>query len=1355
MRECIQFEIVRWLCDDRATILRQSCDDRATFVRDAGKICAPVSLVTEDVRTAGELKCRLTGLSIITSEEDSVRWLFGTLAKRKAEVLPVTKTARLGFINMASCCLATVFLVFTLLLPSGDGQPHLRTPGDVIIPALIPIHPAGHVPFTCGDVVPATSLQLVEAFLFALDAINRDPALLPGVQLGGVVIDSCNSPEIAALEVTNLLSGGAGYLGDDKDKVVGFVSGESDQVTAAVASVLASTQTPQISYTTTSAALNDNVLYPYLFRALPSEKTHGAVLAEIVKALKWTYVSVVVSDDVYGSTNQRAFRRIAENNDVCISSTQAVRQNSTDADLDYVISVLRSKQGAKGVALLLQMEAIQRVFEAAMRAGVSSQFQWLGFGVKDVLELTNFDSVARGSVSLETETQEIDTFKEHLKTLNPANYTRNPSFRTFWEQYFQCDLFPGNGAFGQNCTGDEVLDENSGIEQDPLVLPLFNAVYSFAHALEAVLSGGCLGPVSACVAGKGARFFEKLKRMSFVSVSGSNFRFTQDRFAEPVFDVLNNKRMSGGAFAMTKVGRYAGGILQLNPSDVYTYNDQNMPVASTSYCVGACPECARSDDVIYIPGDVIIPAVFPIHSGQPSSRFGCGALRSKAVVQDVQALLYALDKINADRDILPTIRLGTVVLDSCSSGAKAVKDASNLQSTGKTSRGDPVAPIAGYVGSSMAEKQKVNVTIAVLKRLGFSYVSVVNSEEEMYKLLRDDFVSAAIQQGICIATEVEVKRFHGSGDYDNTIMTLKEHAEKGAEAVVLFLPSAQARSLISATSRSSTIGLFTWVSALGLEDDNAFFSTNVTLKHATRGALRLETEVGKSQAFENYVSSLTPGQNTRNPWFKPFWQYLFQCDLPGTVAKYGRQCGSDSRVVNFDFLDDGCALSTINAVVSMARGIHQYWRETCSTPGLCDAYWSSVGRLQEIVEKIKAVSYTDESGGIFRFTPSGDAAARMKILNYQRQSWNMDGQHSPVDAVDGSRLRRGRRGAPPDLRLQRHVLLSAVYQRPLLKPTGINATRNVFAPITDLESLWGLLVVVAAGLGVAIMTIFTCYVTVTLQSIQTKRSSTALGYLLLVGILLMFVTVVFFVIEPTDAVCGLRRAGLALAYAVCFAAMLAKIARTGMARPPSSPVMFVIALLLISVQVAVSVEWLILVPPKTVYTVVNKDNKVEYIFQCAVRKESLIQSLTYVMFLGLLTLIFAIVKSTRRERTSEIICISNSAWLTGFILVAWTIMHTLGATSLKREHWRDPAVCIGLVITGWILLLFMFIPKLWTLARLKRRHHLRKVNAENQRRARAVSHPPRQNIVNGNATSRSRGSDNSRPSQPPLYGDVA
>ncbi|XP_035696128.1 metabotropic glutamate receptor 3-like [Branchiostoma floridae] len=1307
---------------------------------------------------------------------------------------------------MAPCCLATVSLVFTLLLPNGEGQPHLRTPGDVIIPALIPVHPAGHVPFTCGDVIPPTSLQLVEAFLFALDVINRDSALLPGVTLGGVVIDSCNSPEIAALEVTNFLSGGTGYLSDDKDKVAGFISGESDQVTAAIASVLASTQTPQISYTTSSATLNDDLLYPYLFRSLPSEKTHGAVLAEIVKALKWTYVSVVVSDDVYGLTNQKAFRRIAGNDDVCISSTQYVRQNSTDADLDYVISVLRSKQGAKGVVLLLQTEGIQRVFEAATRAGVSAQFQWLGFGMKDIIEQNNFDSVAKGSMSLETETRQINTFKDYLKTLNPANYTRNPSFRIFWEQYFHCDLSPQNGTFGQNCAGNEVLDGDSGFEQDPLVLPVFNAVYSFAHALEAVLSGGCLGPVSACVMGKGVRFFERLKSLSFQSVSGSNFRFTPDRFADPVFDVLNYKRIPGGAFEMTKVGRYAGGTLQLNPSDVSAYNDQNMPVASTSYCVGTCHECARSDYVIYIPGDVIIPAVFPIHSSQSSSPFACGALRSKAVVQEVEALLYALDKVNADRELLPTIRLGTVIIDSCSSGVKAVRDASNLHSTGKTPRGDLVSPIAGYIGSSMAdesqqlapfldglqipeigtcqnnrlltdrsrypnflntvssEKQKVNVTTAILRRLGFSYVSVVNSEDKMFRMLKNDFVSAANRQGMCIATEVEVKKFHESGDYDRTIAALKEHAEKGAEAVVLFLSSAQARSLIGAASRGDAVGLFTWVSAFGLGDDNAFFSSNVTLKHATRGALRLETEIGKSQTFENYVSSLTPGQNKRNPWFKPFWQYLFQCDLPGTIAKYGRQCGSDSRVVNFDFLDDGCALSTINAVVSMATGIHQYWRETCSTPGLCDSYWSSVGRLQEIVDKISAVSYTDESGGIFKFTPSGDASARMKILNYQRQSGGSYGykevgtwtdntlQLTPwtVRAYSAEGIERRPTSACKDT-----SFCPQCNNVPSSKPTGINATRNVFAPITDLESLWGLLVVVAAGLGVTIMTIFTCYVTVTLQSIQTKRSSTALGYLLLVGILLMFVTVVFFVIEPTDAVCGLRRVGLALAYAVCFAAMLAKIARTGMARPPSSPVMFVIAILLIAVQVAVSIEWLILVPPKAVYTAVTNDNTVKYIFQCAVRKESLIQSLTYVMFLGLLTLIFAIAKSTRRERTSEIVCISNSAWLTGFILVAWTIMHTLGATSLKKEDWRDPAVCTGLVITGWILLLFMFIPKLWTLARLKRRHHLRKVNAENQRRARAVSHPPRQNIVNGNATSRSRGSDNSRPSQPPLYGDVA
>lgn len=43
--------------------------------------------------------------------------------------------------------------------------------------------------------------------------------------------------------------------------------------------------------------------------------------------------------------------------------------------------------------------------------------------------------------------------------------------------------------------------------------------------------------------------------------------------------------------------------------------------------------------------------------------------------------------------------------------------------------------------------------------------------------------------------------------------------------------------------------------------------------------MKLQSEVVKS--FDDYYLKLRLDTNTRNPWFPEFWQYRFQCRLPG------------------------------------------------------------------------------------------------------------------------------------------------------------------------------------------------------------------------------------------------------------------------------------------------------------------------------------------------------------------------------------------------------------------------------------------------------------------------------------------
>ena len=55
-----------------------------------------------------------------------------------------------------------------------------------------------------------------------------------------------------------------------------------------------------------------------------------------------------------------------------------------------------------------------------------------------------------------------------------------------------------------------------------------------------------------------------------------------------------------------------------------------------------------------------------------SGRPPCGAVKEEKGVQRLEAMLYAMDQINADKHLLPNTSLGALILDSCSSDTYAL-----------------------------------------------------------------------------------------------------------------------------------------------------------------------------------------------------------------------------------------------------------------------------------------------------------------------------------------------------------------------------------------------------------------------------------------------------------------------------------------------------------------------------------------------------------------------------------------------------------------------------------------------------------------------------------------------------------
>ena len=71
--------------------------------------------------------------------------------------------------------------------------------GDLVIGGLFPVHHKGDGMEDCGKINEERGIQRLEAMLLALDEINSSDRILPGLQLGAHILDTC-SKDTYALE---------------------------------------------------------------------------------------------------------------------------------------------------------------------------------------------------------------------------------------------------------------------------------------------------------------------------------------------------------------------------------------------------------------------------------------------------------------------------------------------------------------------------------------------------------------------------------------------------------------------------------------------------------------------------------------------------------------------------------------------------------------------------------------------------------------------------------------------------------------------------------------------------------------------------------------------------------------------------------------------------------------------------------------------------------------------------------------------------------------------------------------------------------------------------------------------------
>lgn len=127
----------------------------------------------------------------------------------------------------------------------------IRLDGDIILGGLFPVHARGERGVPCGELKKEKGIHRLEAMLFAIDLINKDPELLPNVTLGARILDTCSRDTYALEQSLTFVQALIERDGSDvrcangdppifakPDKVVGVIGASASSVSIMVANIL-------------------------------------------------------------------------------------------------------------------------------------------------------------------------------------------------------------------------------------------------------------------------------------------------------------------------------------------------------------------------------------------------------------------------------------------------------------------------------------------------------------------------------------------------------------------------------------------------------------------------------------------------------------------------------------------------------------------------------------------------------------------------------------------------------------------------------------------------------------------------------------------------------------------------------------------------------------------------------------------------------------------------------------------------------------------------------------------------------------------------------------------------------------
>ncbi|OCT59488.1 hypothetical protein XELAEV_18000910mg [Xenopus laevis] len=325
------------------------------------------------------------------------------------------------------------------------------------------------------------------------------------------------------------------------------------------------------------------------------------------------------------------------------------------------------------------------------------------------------------------------------------------------------------------------------------------------------------------------------------------------------------------------------------------------------------------------PGDIIIGGTFMIHLERVFSDLSFTSkppdlqcqMFSTDYYQNMQALIFAVEEINSDPELLPNFTLGFQVFDSCFTVRKATHGTLSMLSGGRKitpnyhcHKGEPLAGIIGDSGSSQSILMAqilglyrypqisyfaTNPTLSDRNLFPSFFRTIPSDEFQMHGLAQlvfhfdwtwvgllasdTDYGQFGLQMvkqeiingGACVAFAENIWTSHANRNAPHLVQVIKKSTAK----VVIVISSDFDFAIVAEELLKQNVTGITWIASEAWATSKLL--SKGQFKGLLSGTIGVAIRRGHIPRFTKYIRRLSPSQNPNDSFIKEFWEQTFNC----------------------------------------------------------------------------------------------------------------------------------------------------------------------------------------------------------------------------------------------------------------------------------------------------------------------------------------------------------------------------------------------------------------------------------------------------------------------------------------------